>query len=64
MLGLARRVKAKFLLASTSEIYGDPKINPQTEDYWGNVNPIGIRSCYDEGKRLAEALMFESKEKS
>ena len=56
MLGLARRVKAKFLLASTSEIYGDPKINPQTEDYNGYVNPVGIRSCYDEGKRISETL--------
>ena len=56
MLGLARRVKAKFLLASTSEIYGDPKINPQTESYHGYVNPVGIRSCYDEGKRISETL--------
>ena len=56
MLGLARRLKAKFLLASTSEVYGDSLVYPQSEDYWGNVNPIGIRSCYDEGKRLAEAL--------
>ena len=56
MLGLARRVKAKLLLASTSEVYGDSLVHPQSEDYWGNVNPIGIRSCYDEGKRLAEAL--------
>ena len=59
MLGLAKRVKAPILLTSTSEIYGDPKISPQTEEYWGNVNPIGIRSCYDEGKRLAETLMME-----
>jgi UDP-glucuronate decarboxylase len=59
MLGLAKRVKAKFLLASTSEVYGDPEIHPQTEDYRGNVNPIGIRSCYDEGKRVAETLAFD-----
>ena len=58
MLGLAKRVKAKILQASTSEVYGDPKIHPQTEDYWGNVNPIGFRSCYDEGKRCAESLFF------
>ena len=56
MLGLAKRVRARFLLASTSEVYGDPKVHPQSEDYWGNVNPIGIRSCYDEGKRVAETL--------
>lgn len=56
MLGLAKRIKAKILQASTSEVYGDPVIHPQTEDYWGNVNPIGIRSCYDEGKRCAESL--------
>ncbi len=56
MLGLARRVKAKFLLASTSEIYGDPKLNPQEESYFGNVNPVGVRSCYDEGKRISETL--------
>lgn len=59
MLGLAKRVKAKILQASTSEVYGDPAIHPQTEDYWGNVNPIGIRSCYDEGKRCAETLYFD-----
>ena len=59
MLGLAKRTKAKFLLTSTSEIYGDPNISPQHEEYWGNVNPIGIRSCYDEGKRLAETLTME-----
>ena len=59
MLGLAKRVKAKILQASTSEIYGDPTIHPQTEDYWGNVNPIGLRSCYDEGKRCAETLFFD-----
>ncbi len=59
MLGLARRVKAKILLASTSEVYGDSLVHPQSEDYWGNVNPIGIRSCYDEGKRLAEALCVD-----
>ncbi|MCB0805415.1 MAG: SDR family oxidoreductase [Bacteroidales bacterium] len=58
MLGLAKRVKAKILQASTSEVYGDPKIHPQTESYWGNVNPIGFRSCYDEGKRCAESLFF------
>ena len=59
MLGLAKRVKARFLLASTSEVYGDPEIHPQSEGYWGNVNPIGIRSCYDEGKRVAETLTFD-----
>src|SRR5229473_2567465 len=59
MLGLAKRLKAKILQASTSEVYGDPLIHPQTEDYWGNVNPIGIRSCYDEGKRCAETLFFD-----
>ncbi len=59
MLGLAKRVKARFLLASTSEVYGDPEIHPQSESYWGNVNPIGIRSCYDEGKRVAETLTFD-----
>jgi UDP-glucuronate decarboxylase len=59
MLGLAKRVKAKFLLASTSEVYGDPSIHPQPEEYRGNVNPIGIRSCYDEGKRIAETLSFD-----
>lgn len=59
MLGLAKRLKAKILQASTSEVYGDPKIHPQTEDYWGNVNPVGIRSCYDEGKRCAETLFFD-----
>lgn len=59
MLGLAKRTKAKVLLTSTSEIYGDPNISPQHEEYWGNVNPIGIRSCYDEGKRLAETLTME-----
>jgi len=59
MLGLAKRTGAKILLTSTSEVYGDPQISPQHEDYWGNVNPIGIRSCYDEGKRLAETLMME-----
>ena len=59
MLGLAKRVKAKILQASTSEVYGDPTIHPQTEDYWGNVNPIGPRSCYDEGKRCAETLFFD-----
>jgi UDP-glucuronate decarboxylase len=59
MLGLAKRVGAKILQASTSEVYGDPTIHPQKEDYWGNVNPIGIRSCYDEGKRCAETLFFD-----
>ena len=59
MLGLAKRVKAKILQASTSEIYGDPQVHPQKEDYWGRVNPIGIRSCYDEGKRCAETLFFD-----
>jgi UDP-glucuronate decarboxylase len=59
MLGLAKRVKARLLLASTSEVYGDPEVHPQTEDYRGNVNPIGIRSCYDEGKRVAETLAFD-----
>jgi len=59
MLGLAKRVKAKVFQASTSEVYGDPSVHPQTEDYWGNVNPIGARSCYDEGKRCAETLFFD-----
>lgn len=59
MLGLAKRTKARVLLASTSEVYGDPLVHPQTEDYWGNVNPIGPRACYDEGKRMAETLTFE-----
>jgi len=59
MLGLAKRVKAKILQASTSEVYGNPSVNPQTEEYWGNVNPIGSRSCYDEGKRCAETLFFD-----
>lgn len=59
MLGLAKRVKAKILQASTSEVYGDPKIHPQCETYWGNVNPNGLRSCYDEGKRCAETLFFD-----
>lgn len=59
MLGLARRVKAKIFQASTSEVYGDPIVHPQTEDYWGNVSPIGLRSCYDEGKRCAETLFFD-----
>ncbi len=58
MLGLAKRVKARILQASTSEVYGDPKVHPQPEEYWGNVNPIGPRACYDEGKRCAESLMF------
>jgi UDP-glucuronate decarboxylase len=59
MLGLAKRLHAKILQASTSEVYGDPSVHPQTEDYWGNVNPIGPRSCYDEGKRCAETLFFD-----
>ncbi len=59
MLGLAKRVKSKILQASTSEVYGDPNVHPQTEDYWGHVNPIGERSCYDEGKRCAETLFFD-----
>ncbi len=59
MLGNAKRVRARMLLASTSEVYGDPAVHPQKEDYWGNVNPIGIRSCYDEGKRAAECLMMD-----
>ncbi len=59
MLGLAKRTKARILQASTSEVYGDPQVHPQTEDYWGHVNPIGVRSCYDEGKRCAETLFFD-----
>ena len=59
MLGLAKRVKAKIMQASTSEVYGDPQVHPQTEDYWGHVNPNGLRSCYDEGKRCAETLFFD-----
>ena len=59
MLELAKRTKARILQASTSEVYGDPTVHPQREDYWGNVNPIGVRSCYDEGKRVAEALMMD-----
>ena len=59
MLGLAKRVKAKIFQASTSEVYGDPEVHPQKEDYWGHVNPIGLRSCYDEGKRCAETLFFD-----
>ncbi|MBX3703154.1 MAG: SDR family oxidoreductase [Steroidobacteraceae bacterium] len=59
MLGLAKRLRARIFQASTSEVYGDPTVHPQTEDYWGNVNPIGIRSCYDEGKRCAETLFFD-----
>ncbi|MCB5943966.1 UDP-glucuronic acid decarboxylase family protein [Acidocella sp. KAb 2-4] len=59
MLGLAKRLRARILQASTSEVYGDPEVHPQTEDYWGKVNPIGIRSCYDEGKRCAETLFFD-----
>ena len=59
MLGLSKRVGAKILQASTSEVYGDPEVHPQTEDYWGNTNPIGMRACYDEGKRCAETLFFD-----
>jgi len=59
MLGLAKRIRAKIFQASTSEVYGDPSVHPQTEDYWGNVNPIGLRACYDEGKRCAETLFFD-----
>jgi len=59
MLGLAKRIKARILLASSSEVYGDAKVHPQAESYWGNVNPIGVRSCYDEGKRVAECLMMD-----
>jgi len=59
MLGLARRVGARLMLASTSEVYGDPEVHPQPENYWGSVNPIGVRSCYDEGKRIAETLCFD-----
>jgi len=59
MLGLAKRIKAKIFQASTSEVYGDPHVHPQREEYWGNVNPVGIRSCYDEGKRCAETLFFD-----
>jgi UDP-glucuronate decarboxylase len=59
MLGLARRLGVRILQASTSEVYGDPTISPQVEEYWGNVNPIGIRACYDEGKRVAETLLFD-----
>jgi UDP-glucuronate decarboxylase len=59
MLGLAKRVKAKILQASTSEVYGDPEVHPQAEDYWGHVNPVGLRACYDEGKRCAETLFFD-----
>ena len=59
MLGMAKRVRARILQASTSEIYGDPQVQPQSESYWGNVNPIGLRSCYDEGKRVAETLMMD-----
>ena len=59
MLGLAKRVKARILQASTSEVYGDPKVHPQKEDYWGHVNCVGVRSCYDEGKRVAETLMYD-----
>ena len=59
ILGLAKRVRARVLQASTSEVYGDPSVHPQREDYWGNVNPVGIRSCYDEGKRVAETLFFD-----
>jgi len=64
MLGLAKRIKAKILQASTSEVYGDPQVHPQTEDYWGHVNPIGSRACYDEGKRCAEALFVNYKKQN
>ena len=64
MLGLAKRVRARILQASTSEVYGDPEVHPQREDYWGSVNPIGPRSCYDEGKRLAETLMMDYRSES
>ena len=64
MLGLAKRIKAKILQASTSEVYGDPQVHPQTEDYWGHVNPIGSRSCYDEGKRVAETLFMNYHEQN
>jgi UDP-glucuronate decarboxylase len=64
MLGLAKRIRARILQASTSEVYGDPTIHPQTEDYWGNVNPIGVRSCYDEGKRCAETLFINYHEQN
>ncbi len=64
MLGLAKRIGAKILQASTSEVYGDPEVHPQTEDYWGNVNPIGSRACYDEGKRCAEALFVNYKKQN
>jgi len=64
MLGLAKRIDAKILQASTSEVYGDPKVHPQTEDYWGHVNPIGTRSCYDEGKRVAETLFMSYHQKN
>lgn len=64
MLGLAKRVKARILQASTSEIYGDPEVHPQVESYWGNVNPIGPRSCYDEGKRVAETLFFDYRQQN
>jgi|EP01049_Picozoa_sp_SAG25_P019422 UDP-glucuronate decarboxylase len=59
MLGIAKRLNARILLTSTSEVYGDPLQHPQTEEYWGNVNPHGERACYDEGKRVAETLMFD-----
>ena len=62
VLGMATKFKVPILQASTSEVYGDPKVHPQKEDYWGNVNPIGPRACYDEGKRVAEALCFSYKE--
>ena len=64
MLGLAKRIRAKVLQASTSEVYGDPMVHPQTEDYWGHVNPIGVRSCYDEGKRVAETLFMSYHEQN
>jgi len=64
MLGLAKRTKAKILIASTSEVYGDPEVHPQSESYWGNVNPIGPRACYDEGKRMAETLAYAYQKQS
>ncbi|MBN1573521.1 MAG: SDR family oxidoreductase [Deltaproteobacteria bacterium] len=64
MLGLAKRVRAKLLLTSTSEVYGDPEVHPQVEEYWGHVNPIGLRSCYDEGKRVAESLMVSYRQQN
>ena len=64
MLGLAKRTKARILIASTSEVYGDPEVHPQPETYWGHVNPIGPRACYDEGKRVAETLAYAYEKQS